>query len=264
MSEITQTKQIADLDAKFYVGHSELQHHLSDLVLKNLQFFDGARILDVGCGDGSITASLAEKNKKGSVVGIDLSSSMISHASETYSGLDHQNLSFSQVKAEDYTSSEKFDYIVSFSCFHWVREGEQALQNLANLLKPGGELVLLTYPKESCYYEFMQEALETFPSYKKQSAYNTMLSIKEYKKYLIKNGLSIETFEITEKFTEYDTEQENKDFIEGWLVSFVPLPNKSHKDYLDEVFRAATPYTEYSNSKVKLPYTEIVIKAKKK
>src|SRR5581483_1945613 len=80
--------------AETYADHSSLQVAMAGKVLTGLELDASARVLDVGCGDGKITASIAAHVPKGSVVGVDPSRSMIAHAAERFSASDHPNLRF--------------------------------------------------------------------------------------------------------------------------------------------------------------------------
>lgn len=51
-------------------------------------------VLDVGCGDGKITADFAAALPKGRVVGVDSSAQMIDYATRTYADTQYPNLSF--------------------------------------------------------------------------------------------------------------------------------------------------------------------------
>lgn len=254
-----------DLDAQHYILNSDLQQTLAAELLTNIKIQKYAKILDIGCGDGRITAELANRASCGSVIGLDSSSSMVNTATALYRDV-YPNLFFLQCKAEDYNAEVKYDLITSFSSFHWVKEGNKTLQKLLNYLKPGGELVILTYPAESPYYIFMQEALENnhFNNFAKLSAYHTMLSVGGYHSTLITANMDIDRFEVKNLFTVNPSFEKVKDFIQGWLTSFVPLPNQYHYEYLNLVIEKCLPYVRYGdNNSIELPYTELVICARK-
>src|SRR3990167_5170381 len=83
-------------DAKTYHGNSSLQWRIATEIIDSIPLRESERILDVGCGDGKITALLAGKIDKGSVLGIDISQSMIDFASSHYPQTNYPNLAFQQ------------------------------------------------------------------------------------------------------------------------------------------------------------------------
>ncbi|MCP4041728.1 MAG: class I SAM-dependent methyltransferase [Gammaproteobacteria bacterium] len=100
-----------------------------------------AKILDVGCGTGSLSILIA---KLGHVVtGIDLSPAMISHAERKAAMAGHR-ITFHVMEASNPSLAEQqFDGIV---CRHllWALPNIAAvLQRWAALLKPGGCLLLV-------------------------------------------------------------------------------------------------------------------------
>lgn len=254
-----------DLNAKYYRKHSKLQQGLAHNLLKSYYFDPAAKVLDVGCGDGRITAQIASEVPKGIVIGVDASNSMVELGAASFPKMEFPNLEFKLGRAEELSFPESFDNIVSFSCFHWIREPKKALIGLINMLKSGGELLILTYPKESPYYEFMQEALQEYPEFTDGSAYPTMLSIKEYEKILKDSGLEIVEFSSKKLFHSYKDKAAVKNFIRGWLASFVPLPEHLHESYLNLVVEKSLKYhIELHNDMINLPYVALVIIAKKK
>lgn len=156
---------LLDLDAGYYVKHSSLQKSLAKEILDNYPMSPRAHILDVGCGDGRITAELANVANQGKVLGIDASPGMIEFASRNFPKTEFPNLDFLQGMAEEVEFSQQFDLIVSFSCFHWLKDPKRAIRQLSSSLKQGGEMLILTYPKESPYYRYLQTALENYPEY---------------------------------------------------------------------------------------------------
>lgn len=255
---------VEDLDAGYYVRHSSLQNGLANEILSNYPIKRTAHILDVGCGDGRITAELADLASKGRVIGLDPSPSMIEFARNTFPKTEFPNLDFQLGMAEDAVFTETFDLITSFSCFHWLKEPQKAFHLLSSLLKKGGEMLILTYPKESPYYRYLQIALKKYPEYYPLSANHSMLSASEYKKILPQNHLEITDFRKKNLIAYYNTPEEIRQYIRGWLNSYVPLPEYLYDSFLEEVSQAmlADPTTS-KKGRIGIPYTALVIEAKK-
>ena len=89
----------------------------------------GERILDVGCGEGTLTRKIAERGA--TVLGIDDSPEMVGAARA--SGVDALLLA-----AEDMQFFAEFDAAFSNATLHWVLEKEQAARAIFRALKPGG------------------------------------------------------------------------------------------------------------------------------
>ncbi len=119
-----------------YAAVSGLQKWLADESLAQLQWRFRDEVLDLGCGDGRITAEIAPRVAQ--AVGVDLSDSMVEFARQHHP-LD--NLKFFQGDARTFRSSQPFDRIVSFNALHWIPEAEQpeVFETLAASLKPKGQ-----------------------------------------------------------------------------------------------------------------------------
>ena len=73
-----------EFDAEKYKRASPHQRQWGKKLIAELDLKGNERILDLGCGDGGITAQLAELVPNGLVVGIDASQSMIESAQKNY------------------------------------------------------------------------------------------------------------------------------------------------------------------------------------
>ena len=89
----------------------------------------GEHILDVGCGDGTLTMKIVERGA--TVTGIDNSLEMIGAAREK--GLDARLMD-----AADMKFGESFDAAFSNATLHWVLDKERAARAIWFALKPGG------------------------------------------------------------------------------------------------------------------------------
>lgn len=94
----------------------------------------GQRILDLGCGTGTLTQALAQKGNN--VLGIDSSADMIAKARALY-----PELAFEVADACAMPWREEFDIVFSNAVFHWITRSRLLLQNVWQVLKPAGKLV---------------------------------------------------------------------------------------------------------------------------
>lgn len=92
----------------------------------------GERILDLGCGEGSLTERIVAAGA--TVVGVDTSPAMITGA--TARGLDAR-----LVNAEQLPFDREFDAVFSNAVLHWVLDHDSMLAGVNRGLKPGGRFV---------------------------------------------------------------------------------------------------------------------------
>ncbi len=92
----------------------------------------GERILDVGCGEGSLTTRIVAAGA--TVVGVDASEEMVAAARAR--GLDARTIDAEQLPFE-----REFDAVFSNAALHWVRDHDAMLTGVHRALKPGGRFV---------------------------------------------------------------------------------------------------------------------------
>ena len=125
--------------ARGYVSVNSTQYDAGLFLLQRLHEISGTKVLDVGCGTGSLTNHIADVvGEQGSVVGVDPSKERLAIALER----TKSNLSFHEGKAEELSSfpAASFDIVYVNSTFHWVQDQPMALKEFARILKPGGRL----------------------------------------------------------------------------------------------------------------------------
>jgi trans-aconitate 2-methyltransferase len=136
---------MTEWDAAGYAKRSALQEAMAEEVLSLLHFEGNERVLDVGCGDGRVTATIAERLPHGYVIGVDASSDMIAFAREH--GLpNHSNLQFEVCDARHLPFRGEFDLVVSFNALHWLPQQALALRGIHTALKPAGRAQLRLVP----------------------------------------------------------------------------------------------------------------------
>jgi trans-aconitate 2-methyltransferase len=100
------------------------------------------RVLDIGCGDGKISAAIARRLPRGSIVGVDISHAMVHFAQQTYPPSSYRNLSFKHADASRLDYCRDFDWVVSFAALHWVIEHPPVLTGIARALTARGRVLL--------------------------------------------------------------------------------------------------------------------------
>src|SRR5580704_8109903 len=130
-----------------YNQQSSLQRTMAEEQLSKLALQGTERILDVGCGDGKITAAIAPRVPFGSVLGVDPSQDMIAFASSHFGPPAHANLRFDVVDVRQLPYRNEFDLVVSFNALHWVPEQGAALASIGAAMKPGGKALLRFVPQ---------------------------------------------------------------------------------------------------------------------
>ena len=112
--------------------------HIVEFVVATAGLGPGAAILEVGCGTGQLTESLACFGF--SLTAIDIGPSMIAAARRRLEG---SAVSFQAASFEDLDAADaSFDLIVSAAAFHWI-DPEVKFAKSARLLRPGGWLAVL-------------------------------------------------------------------------------------------------------------------------
>jgi SAM-dependent methyltransferase len=111
----------------------------------------GMRLLDVGCGPGTLTVDLARLVAPGEVVGVDVSDDVINEADAFAAGTGLENVrfvagDFRGVGLEPHT----FDVVHAHQVLQHLREPIGALGAMRELAKPGG----MVAARDSVYSSF--------------------------------------------------------------------------------------------------------------
>lgn len=128
---------MADWDGAGYAVVSELQRAMATESLELLALDGAERVLDVGCGDGYVTAVIAERLCSGSILGVDPSPRMIEAARDRATAA-----TFQLGDVTSLTFDAEFDVVTSFNALHWVHDQVGAYRSLAGALVPGGRALL--------------------------------------------------------------------------------------------------------------------------
>ncbi|MBA3816772.1 MAG: methyltransferase domain-containing protein [Parachlamydiaceae bacterium] len=221
-----------------YAQNSSVQLSHAARLLNSLSLKGDEGILDIGCGDGKITALLAKKVTHGFVLGIDPSDSMLSKAEITRQENDLFNLTFQKGAAENFSLVQRFDHIIAIHVMHWVKDQEKALENIHTHLKPNGHIHLILSPsKEGLpFYLALQKtlpnwALDFADFINPQYAFD----METYRTLMVKADFQIEAIH----YLFHESKHENKERLTAWIKQWQPhakhLPIHKQTDFLNEL-----------------------------
>jgi ubiquinone/menaquinone biosynthesis C-methylase UbiE len=131
-----------------------MEHRRHSDVLRELLTLQGKRILDIGCGDGSLVRFFAKNGAH--AAGVDINADVLARAragkrvaNEHFTEAHGQNLPFPDAN---------FDIVVYFNALHHVPvtvQG-QALREAARVLSPGGTLLVVEPLAEGPNFRLVQ------------------------------------------------------------------------------------------------------------
>lgn len=102
-----------------------------------------SKVLDVGCGTGSLASALAKRPSIASVTGIDFSSRYIAHASQHFA---HPRIRFEVGDAKDLQfADDSFDHTLSCLVLQFVPEPQRAIAEMRRVTRPGGIVAAATW-----------------------------------------------------------------------------------------------------------------------
>jgi len=105
----------------------------------------GMRVLDCGCGPGTITLDIAERVYPGTVVGVDMSQSQVELATRSAAARGLANIEFRPGDAYALPFPDAgFDAVFSHALLEHLAEPARAVAEFRRVLKPGGWLGVCT------------------------------------------------------------------------------------------------------------------------
>jgi 2-polyprenyl-3-methyl-5-hydroxy-6-metoxy-1,4-benzoquinol methylase len=98
----------------------------------------GATVVDVGCGHGQSTVSLARAFPKSTIMGIDYHDPSIQRARELAAEQGVNNTTFITAPADQIPNDRKYDLICTFDCIHDMVDPLATLKAIREALAPDG------------------------------------------------------------------------------------------------------------------------------
>ena len=137
----------------FFERYDRYRYETEFHILKNLDRidFDGKRVLEIGLGQGADAEQIVHRG--GIYTGVDLTAESVKRVKMRFS---LQNLPFESIEQASALelpfADDSFDLVFSHGVLHHIPEIEKAQAEIARVLRPGGELVVMLYAKWSLNY----------------------------------------------------------------------------------------------------------------
>ncbi len=205
-------------DAGDYKKHSGEQQKWAGELIKKLKPDPSDDVLDVGCGDGKVSAELAGYVPDGSVTAVDSSEDMIRIARESFPNNKNDNLLFKQMDAARLTFGSQFDIVFSNAALHWVKDHKPVLRGIYNSLRPGGRILLQMGGKGNAadIIAVVNQLIKENrwrPFFEGFSFPYGFHGVEEYRLWLEEAGFEVLRVQLVPK----DMVYENREGLEGWI-----------------------------------------------
>ncbi len=193
-------------NADKYNKHADFVSKLALPVIELLDPKENEKILDLGCGDGTLAVEIEKFNAQ--VVAVDLSESMVVKAKE-------KGIQAYVMSATELPFKNEFDAVFSNAVLHWIKDADTVIKKIYRSLKPKGRLIAEFggYGNIKTLTDAMQQV---FNGHKEFGVFNNPWYFPkdtEYKRLLEDNGFSVEYIEFIPRPTKIDD-------ISNWLDIF--------------------------------------------
>ncbi len=232
---------MTEWNASNYYRQSSLQQVMADEQLGLLTLQGSERVLDIGCGDGKVTAQIAARVPGGSVLGVDPSHNMIAFASSHFGPLARANLRFEVADVLCLPYRNDFDLVVSFNALHWVPAQDVALHFICAALKPEGRAVLRFVPagERKSIEDVCEEVRQSvrwsgyFEGFQKPYVHTTP---EAYRTLAEQNGFRVVTLQTKTEAWDFKTRDTFMAFCETTFVAWTQfLPEADRQAFVTDV-----------------------------
>ena len=165
-------------------------HQLAGGVVEWLGVKAGERILDLGCGDGQLTARLAAAGAV--VTGVDDSAEMVAAARSR--GIDAVEARAEQLPFPN----ANFDAVFSNAALHWARDQDAMMAEVHRVLRPGGRFVaeMGGHGNVAAIMVAFTAVLARYGYASREDGVNYYPTPASYRRRLERHGLTVERIEL--------------------------------------------------------------------
>jgi cyclopropane-fatty-acyl-phospholipid synthase len=125
---------------------------------------DGQRILELGCGWGSLTLFMAARYPGARITAVSNSNSQREYIAGEALRRGLTNVEVITCDMNDFTSADRYDRIVSVEMFEHMRNYRKLFERLYDWLNPGGKFFMHIFVHRAAPYEFVDQGASDWMS----------------------------------------------------------------------------------------------------
>jgi cyclopropane-fatty-acyl-phospholipid synthase len=133
---------------------AEAEDAMLELYADRAGLADGQRVLELGCGWGSLCLWLAERHPRSTVVAVSNSHGQRRHIEAEAARRGLTNLEVVTADVNDFSPDATFDRVVSIEMFEHMKNHRELLANIATWLSDDGELFVHVFSHRTLAFEF--------------------------------------------------------------------------------------------------------------
>ncbi len=208
---------------------------------QTLYTFKGSeKVLDVGCGEGDSSLQIAKIVRKGAVIGVDFSKSVIEKAKSKHLQ-SPSHLSFRFKDFQDLSFTETFDVVTCYNLNQSLYAPGEFLKKIESLLKPKGFLDLELFYKVPIAVKSTLKALTTEDKWLDYFlAFDPKWNIsseEDYQKILSSYNFSCLETKKSPKEQIFFSEESFDLFLTSWIPYLKALPESLHQSFVKDFIK---------------------------
>jgi cyclopropane-fatty-acyl-phospholipid synthase len=133
---------------------AQAEEAMLELSCRRAGIEDGMRILDLGCGWGSMSLWLAERHPAARILGVSNSAPQRRFIEARAAERGLGNLEIVTADMNDFDPGRRFDRVVSIEMFEHMRNWRELLHRIAGWLEPDGRLFVHVFSHRTVPYLF--------------------------------------------------------------------------------------------------------------
>ncbi len=153
-------KQLKYSSAYFRKGVKSLDQAETDMLamtMRRAELKNGQKILELGCGWGSLSLLMARTFPKSKITSVSNSSTQKAYIDDQARRRGLKNLRVITADMNHFSIRETFDRVVSVEMFEHMRNYEKLMAKVAGFLKPNGKLFVHIFTHARLFYLFKTE-----------------------------------------------------------------------------------------------------------